>query len=80
MHATEDLLAAIAHAIGVPIGVAVGRLETVKIAGLPMELFTADMSSTRIRFASACAALTASYSDFSLHKHIHESCCSCTSP
>ncbi|KAL0027124.1 hypothetical protein WJX79_008077 [Trebouxia sp. C0005] len=45
----EDMLAAIAHATGTPVGVAAERLITVSIAGLPMELFTTDMSSTRIR-------------------------------
>ncbi|DBA89480.1 TPA: 5' exonuclease Apollo [Trebouxia sp. C0004] len=45
----EDMLAAIAHATGVPVGIAAERLETVSIAGLPTELFTVHMSSTRIR-------------------------------
>lgn len=43
------MLAAIAHATGDTVGVAAQRLETVRTAGLPTELFTADMSSTRIR-------------------------------
>lgn len=50
---TEDMLAAIAHATGDAVGVAAQRLETVRTAGLPMELFTADMASTRIRLAAA---------------------------
>ena len=49
----EDMLAAIANAIGLPVGLAVQRLETVSAAGLPMELFTTDMSSTCIRSAAA---------------------------
>ena len=53
MTAAEDMLAAIAHATGTPVKIAVERLNTVSIAGLPTELFTADMSSTRIRLADA---------------------------
>ncbi len=49
--AAEDMLAAIAHATGTPVGIAADRLNTVSIAGLPTQLFTADMSSTRIRLA-----------------------------
>lgn len=47
----EDMLAAVAHATDTCIGIAAERLETIKMAGLPVELFTTDMSSTRIRWA-----------------------------
>lgn len=50
MHAAEDMLAAIAQATGCLVGIAVGRLETVKLAGLPEHLFTTDNSATRIRY------------------------------
>lgn len=46
----EDMLAAIATATGSLIGIPVGRLETVRIAGLPERLFTTDMSATHIRY------------------------------
>ena len=52
------MLAAIAHATGIPVGIAAERLNTVSIAGLPTELFTADMSSTRIRLADATHPLS----------------------
>ena len=48
----EDLLAAIAHATGCPMGVAVERMETVRLAGLPERLFTTDMSATHIRYVA----------------------------
>ena len=51
------MLAAVAHATGMPVGVPVKRLQTISIAGLPEELFTADMSATRIRWAARLSAL-----------------------
>ena len=50
----EDMLAAVAHATGEQIGVSVERLQTISIAGLPEELFTADMSAARIRYTDCC--------------------------
>ncbi len=58
MTAAEDMLAAIAHATGTAVGIAAERLNTVSIAGLPTELFTADMSSTRIRLVHATHLLS----------------------
>lgn len=55
------MLAAIAHATGFPVGIAAERLETVSIAGLPTQLFTADMSSTRIRLANATHPLMCTF-------------------
>ena len=48
--AAEDMLAAVAHATGSAIGIAVERLETVSLAGLPEHLFTTDMSAAHIRY------------------------------
>lgn len=46
------MLAAIASATDCLIGIPVGRLETVRLAGLPERLFTTDMSATHIRYVA----------------------------
>lgn len=48
----EDLLAAVANATGIRIGIAADRLHNVIAAGMPADLFTTDMGSTRIRWAA----------------------------
>ena len=50
--AAEDMLAAIATGIGCLVGIPMGRLETVRLAGLPERLFTTDMSATHIRYVA----------------------------
>ena len=44
------MLAAVAYATGKHVGVSVERMQTISIAGLPEELFTANMSATHIRY------------------------------
>jgi len=78
--AAEDMLAAIAYATGVHIGIAAERLNTVSIAGLPTELFTADMSSTRIRLADATHPLMFTFALWPSHRNLHACLCICALP
>ncbi len=74
------MLAAIAHATGIPVGIAVERLNTVSIAGLPTELFTADMSSTRIRLADATHSLKHTFALWPSHRNLPACLCICALP
>ena len=73
------MLAAIAHATGIPVGVAAERLNTVSIAGLPTELFTADMSSTRIRLVHATHPSMFTFALRPSHRNLPAYLCVCAS-